>query len=588
MNRSVSPAETNARSSFSSVRENDDGLAQTFSRSKVSSYAQVPEDVFDDSPSPSPFVEKDQPVFAPPLTKPHSRLHGFFYPADNFRGWKTIPIKGKLASRSCEDLHKLHMTWSSPASPPAKPALEKYTMGKSPLENLPNEILGSIIDLLVVELPTNGITPRNTDLVSLLRTSRTIHAATLYTLYRHITIPHSRIFRKFLTTVTEYPSLGSVTRRLDFSHFNPSTIFATASERAMTQNLTSKTLLQCLELLPNLQEFLGQEYIDDDLDAEVLWKLFTASPQLRAVDFCGCSSGPFRNGFSSIVQREWPESLPITRLSFHKCLSLPSSVFEAILPRLSRLTHLDVAGTRITDAALNAIPATARITHLNLAKCRELSPEAVVKFIAHHPAVNKSLVYLSLAADPSNHLLLGKPDVEAIVPHLPKTLRSLSLKGSRMDSSHVAILMPLMQHLEEFAVGRGLDMNDIHKLFYNEDRSPKSHALRYIDISDMDAIIGSSNDLLDIKTAPLHVIEVNERVYERAAKLKKSLQQVGWCAKEFGSRYWLVRMNADGTTTDNGARSWKNGAESWGMRKIPVAVAETGGMYGSYMFQRRL
>ncbi|KAH7321087.1 hypothetical protein B0I35DRAFT_450598 [Stachybotrys elegans] len=583
MPRSFSPSDSTSRSSFSSVRENDDGLAQTFTRSKISSYSGLHAEVFDESPSPS---AEDQIAFRPPLTSPNSKLHGFFYPADSFKGWRAIPLKGKAASRSCEDLHKLSMTWDSPASQPKK-ALDAYAPGKSPLESLPTEILGSIIDLLVVELPTNGLTLRNTDLMSLLLASRTIHAATIYTLYRHITIPHSRIFRKFLATISQYPSLGSVVRRLDFSHFNPSTIFSTASERARTQNLTSETLLNSLQLMPHLQEFLAQEYIDDDLSPEVLWKLFVDMPQLRAIDFCGASSAAFKNSFTSILDRAWPEQLPITRLSFHKCLNLPSAVFGTLLPRLGRLTHLDVAGTRVTGAALESIPTTARLTHLNLAKCKEISTEAVVKFITTHPAVNESLVYLSLATEASNHLLLGKHDVEAILPRLPNTLRSLNLKGSRMEPSHMSLLLPLVQHLEELALGRGLEMSDVHRLFYR-DGQPISHNLRYIDLSDLDAIIGSASTLLSQSSAPLHVIEIHERAYERIAKLKKNLVQAGWTVKEFGSRYWLVRLNADGTTWDNGARWWKSGAESWGMRKVPVAIAEVGGMYGSYMFGRRL
>ena len=100
----------------------------------------------------------------------------------------------------------------------------------------------------------------------------------------------------------------------------------------------------------------------------------------------------------------------------------------------------------------------------------------------------------------------------------------------------------------------------------------------------METVIGSASSLLAPATSPLHVIELEERTYERAAKNKKSLERVGWTAKEFGSRYWLVRLDAEG---DTGARWWKMGAESWGMRKVPVAVAEVGGMYGSFMFGRR-
>lgn len=137
--RTSSPIEKIARSSFSSVRENDDGLAQTFTHSKVSSYTNVPEEVFDESPS----VEPSQPFFQPPVTQPNSRLHGFWFPADNFRGWREIPLKGKKASRSAEDLRKLCLEWSPRQTPaPEKKPAAVYSTGQSPLETLPSEVLG--------------------------------------------------------------------------------------------------------------------------------------------------------------------------------------------------------------------------------------------------------------------------------------------------------------------------------------------------------------------------------------------------------------------------------------------------------------
>ncbi|KJZ75078.1 hypothetical protein HIM_05564 [Hirsutella minnesotensis 3608] len=583
MARALSPSDTGSRSSFSSVRENDDGLAQTFTRSKVSSYLEAPEDVFDESPT----NEVPNLSFRAPLTQPHSRLHGFWYPPDSFKGWKHISIKGKRASRSCEDLHKLHMTWDESSAPPPKKEQGVHPKGLSPLERLPNEIIGSIIDLLVVEIPPNGLTPRNADLMALLLASRAMHAATLNTLYRHITIPHSRIFRKFLNTIATYPALATIVRRIDFSHFNPSMIFSTASERAQTQNLTADTLAQCLQLTPFLQEFLAQEYIDDDLGPAVLSKLFFDLPQLQALDFCGCTSHAFRDSFKTILGSPWPQALTITKLSFHKCISLPAAVFETILPRLGRLTHLDVAGTRISDKALDSIPATARLTHLNLAKCKELSSEAVVKFITSHPAVKDSLVFLSLATDLTTHLLLGKDDVDMLLPRLPPTLKSLSLRGSRMHTSHVPELIRLSQTLEELAVGRGLDMNDIHRIF-KQGNTFLTHNLHYIDISEIDTIIGSASTLLAPGSYPLSVIEIEERAYERAAKLKRNLEKVEWRPTEFGSRYWLVRKLGGLVPQECQRRWWKHGAESWGMRKIPVAVAEVGGMYGSFMFGRRI
>lgn len=142
----VSPSEKTARSSFSSVRENDDGLAQTFTRSKVSSYINETEDVFDESPS----LEIQQPTYQPPLTQPNSKLHGFWVPAESFRGWREIPLKGRKASRSVENLRDLCMSWSPPPTPLVEKQEKKivptaYVVGQSPLETLPSEVLGKFL-----------------------------------------------------------------------------------------------------------------------------------------------------------------------------------------------------------------------------------------------------------------------------------------------------------------------------------------------------------------------------------------------------------------------------------------------------------
>lgn len=462
---------------------------------------------------------------------------------------------------------------------------------------------GAIINLLALDVPPNGLTRRNVDLMSLLLTSRTLHVATLSTLYSRITIPHSRIFHKFLTHISAHPNLGTIVRRLDFCHFNPSQLFSTAAERSKARNLTSETLLQCLELTPHLQEFLGQEYIDDDLDAAVLQKLFLGLPQLKAIDFCGCTSNSFKQSFLAIISPNWPKELSVQRLSLHKCLTLPSSVFEALLPRLTRVTHLDVAGTRITDAALASIPPTARITHLNLAKCTLLSARGVMDFLANHPAV-KELQFLSLATDARSHQSFDADNITELLHILPKSLKSLSLKGSKMNASHIDLLRPLTKHLEELAVGRSLRPQDVNRLFVPDEDSDVAmqvdwvpHSLRYVDLSDfwgqeLDLVYLFSNACAMLKpySEPLEVVELAEDVLRRVSKSSTALQRIGWQLSECGSRGWMVRQpnkNATGPR-DDGSRAWKMGAESWGMRKVPVAQAEVGGMYGSFMFGRKL
>ncbi|KAI0390985.1 hypothetical protein F5Y17DRAFT_468526 [Xylariaceae sp. FL0594] len=537
--------------------------------------------------------------FVPPVTQPHSRLHGCWFPAvaaETFEGWKQIGVKGKQASRSCGDLQALRMVWSTPDAPKKQPEVDTVqpAPGSSPFERLPIEIKNEIIDHLVLDIPPDGFSSRNADLMAMLLTSRTLHSATLNALYRNITIPHSRIFKKFLAHLSQNPELGTIVRRLDFSHFNPTSLFTTASERATTRNLTHETLLQCLELTPYLREFLAQEYVGEDIDVHVLRKLLFGLERLQGLDFCGCSAAPFKAAFEEILADEWPQMLSVSRLSLHRCINLPSEAFEALLPRLTKLTHLDVAGTRVTDKALLSIPHTARITHLNLAKCKYLTSGAIIDFLTNHPAV-KELVYLNLASDCRSYELLDEEDLSRLIPVLPSTLCSLSLKGSKMNSSHMDMLRPLTKHLEELSLGRRLKVDDINRLFMPDNDMEQvdwvPHTLKYLDLSDYAGAslnwssVLSNNSLVGRHTAPLEVIEIAEDVYTRLSR-PPGIKRAGWTAKEFGSRAWLVRY-PDGVR-DLGYRDWKMGAAFWGMRKVPVAISNVGGMYGSYMFKRNL
>lgn len=624
------PTNANGRSSFSSTREDDTDLAQAFTSSKVSSYIQQQQEQAVDEPRPSPSLGTmlQQADFFPPVTRPDSRLHGNWFPADNFKGWKQINVKGRLASRSFSDLSSLSLAWTTHAAPAVKKRRPSGNLpGAAPIERLPLELLSDIVGHLVIDIPPNSLTKRNIDLMSLLLTSKTMHGATLVTLYRQITIPHSIIFKKFLTHVASHPVLGTLVRRFDFCHFNPGVVFMTASERSLAQNLTATTLLKALELAPNLQEFLAQEHIDGDLDERVLRKLFFGLDRIVALDFCGCSSGTFRAAFTSALpatEEAWA-AVPdpaLRRLSLHKCTTLPASTFENLLPHLPHLTHLDVAGTRITDAALASIPRTARITHLNLAKCNNLSADALIDFLASHPAVTESLVWLSLATDASTHETLSEDAVTRLLPILPATLRSLSLKGSRMSEAHIPLLLPLTKHLEELALGRGLGVVDTNALFLPPTPAPDAssdamdidapdaaaasptpeaswepHALRYLDLSDLwstELDLAALYDparcaLLSHATAPLEVLEVSADVGRRIKEAP--LRRLGWHRSEVGARTWIVRDSSGAAAPAGGcsaARAWKMGAESWGMRKVPVARADVGGMYGSYMFARRL
>jgi hypothetical protein len=153
------------RTSFSSIKESrSGGVAQTFTDSKTSSYLRnqvtsadsdgVDEDaILDDASSGSKTPERREEAKGM-ITNPHSVLHGFVCPCDSFKGWKSISVKGKIASKSFGDLKGLGMRYDWEARARNRMDVDgeekklmvkvkgRYPAGKSPSEMLPMELLG--------------------------------------------------------------------------------------------------------------------------------------------------------------------------------------------------------------------------------------------------------------------------------------------------------------------------------------------------------------------------------------------------------------------------------------------------------------
>lgn len=456
-----------------------------------------------------------------------------------------------------------------------------------------------IIAQLALDLPPTAYGPRNVDLVNCLLTSKTIHVATINTLYSNITLPHSSIFAKFFNHVSHHPGLGTIVRRLDLSHFTSVGLGRSRQSNSEVQNLTARTLLKVLNLTPAIQEVLLQENLDDDIDENVLQKLFFDLPKLRAIDFCSSSSVPFVDAFSSTLSRlvESPSSmLNIRRLGLHECFTLRSSAFETLLPRLTQLTHLDVSHTRITDGALQSIPTSATLSHLNLGRCIHVTGEGVVDFVVAHPAA-KSLVYLNLHCDISCYRLLWEADVDRLLPALPSTLRSLNLNGAQIHQGHIAHLLPLTKHVEELGLATAnLSLADVNAFFRPPPQTDEQHPwqppnLHYLDLTAISSITRTTlfntpaptNIVLSEATLPLEVIELGDKAITSLRECRNTNKRLGWVVKELGRRGWYVRETPGATS---GRRSWKMGAMWWGMRKVPVAWGEVGGLYGHYMFKK--
>lgn len=126
--------------SFSSIRESSSDLAQTFTHTKVSSYIADTNEVAVEDESPEPGNMVDVQYF-PAISHRESNLSGNWFPADSFKGWKQINVKGKLASKSFGDLQTLDGAWNKAPLVLKKDGPKARTPGDAPIEKLPIEIL---------------------------------------------------------------------------------------------------------------------------------------------------------------------------------------------------------------------------------------------------------------------------------------------------------------------------------------------------------------------------------------------------------------------------------------------------------------
>lgn len=471
------------------------------------------------------------------------------------------------------------------------------------LESLPEEILDMIFDLVQLDTTQEYRLSSSVDLFSCLSVSRRVYTAALRALYKHVIIYRSRTFHKLVASVQEDPELGSYIKTLDFSHYSHMGYGKSRGQTNVTPYLTKENLRVVLSNTPTLRGFLVHEHLDDELDFGVLSTLFSI-PSLKYADFTGCASELFVKSFTALLssntRQHWSQ---IKRLSLHECTTLKSGVFELILPQLSFVTHLDLAHTQVTDTALFSIPSTARITHLNLGRCTQITGAAVVRFLTEHPAARDSMVWLDLSADASRYRLLCEEDLDKILPALPPTLRALNIGGGKILPQHAPALRLLATHLEELGLrganlGLSTDINYILSLPPDDkttlDRPELKSTLHYIDLTDVSSVnqMSLSYSPISIKdnhSLPLEVIELGNSVLTEIARRNKNIKNPDWTVKELGRRGWYVR-SVDSLPAsckpDDGNRSWKMGARWWGMRKLPVVTQDVGGMYGYFMFKR--
>ena len=343
------------------------------------------------------------------------------------------------------------------------------------LLRLPLEVIDQILEEIFYDPTLDTYTALKT-LRACLLLSRKTYWTVLQFLFRHIPIASPHAFETFRLELNDHPIKGRMVRTLDFSGFSVVGLNRSASDNDTIQMVTSDTILDVLNSTPNLQEFIVSENIQQNLDYRVLAKLFGGDlPHLQAIDFCGAFSSDFVNAMMKVMEtylQGTDRILHIERLSFHGCSTLPPLAFTVLLPRLPRLTRLDLSHTRVTDSALLSISQNVKLAHLHLTQTGLLTADGLMEFMLYHPAP-RSLVSFALRMPAELPHPIDGDDISLFLENLPRNLQKLDIGGMSISDEHVQYLPTSLSYLAIYRTlmtAKGVDkvLDHCPSLFYIE------------------------------------------------------------------------------------------------------------------------
>lgn len=265
---------------------------------------------------------------------------------------------------------------------------EKYPAGGITYEDYENDAnIRRRLKTAVPNSAANVTRGRYSNLSNLMLVNSGFYFLCMQYQYKYCSFIRSFSFHKFLLNLMKSSELGNYVEYLDFQEFTAVGLGKSIESIFKIPNLTSVTLLKCLQLCSqNLKTLLLNESIDTDINFEVLDFIFNGLGNLKSLDFCGCSNEKLITYFDDLSIRN--ENLKLEKLSFHECLHLPTTIYSKILPFVPNLKRLDLSHTQITLKTLDEfLNKNIRLTHLSLRKCSHLGTFTEFMKFLKHPAI---------------------------------------------------------------------------------------------------------------------------------------------------------------------------------------------------------
>ncbi|CAG8612733.1 22896_t:CDS:2 [Dentiscutata erythropus] len=373
--------------------------------------------------------------------------------------------------------------------------------------------------------------------------------------------PHT--FTKFVNVMNDIKKLYSqMIHHLDLSTFSTYGLQKCSFE---TQKIvTPELLIHILRSFPELKVFSVSESLESIITVEVLKVLLLECKSIKTIDFCGCTSKQFSNAleeFSRIIGQvkiaqscndddetimsfnmtSKPLLSHLQRLSFHECPII--SEYSTIIPILAHapnLTHLDLGGCSISDLTLNFLAGTnvpTKLSHLLLAKCKNISSEAISSFVSKF----SQLETLNLYGDRDTTTAIKEYDLITILRSpSAKNFRILDIGSSQITPLILTTIKKNCQMLQNLGISKA-QITNINLIKDFVIALPK---LEYINLTSIPCfnLLNTNNLFTEIKknNPSIHTVEMNESL------LKKLYAIDGWKIDVNYSRRWYYSRKVQG------------------------------------------
>lgn len=385
-------------------------------------------------------------------------------------------------------------------------------------------------------------------------------------LYHTVSFSFPYTFTLFANVTTGESQRTRMINHLDLSGF--STMGLQKSDDAIQKVVNPQILINILRSCTMLEAFSVSESLESAITLEFLKVLAFECKKIKTLDFCGLSSKQFGSALASLAEimghvkifqtyENDDDDEPkysfqkvnnivvlshLERLSLHKCpIVSEHSTIITLLAHSPNLTHLDLGGCSISDLTLNFLAnetnAPKKLTHLLLARCKNISSEAIATLASECECLEVLNIYDDIISEYDLITILTSPSAKRF-----KTLDiGLSYITPRVLYAIQENCTLNLQHL-------GIANANILSISHLDEFLKAIPSLRYVDLTAVPCLTPlNTNNLLNNlpKDHSLYNVEMSESL------LKKLCTTNGWqINKHYNRRWYYVKKTIHGTRPD--------------------------------------